>query len=68
MRGEESQQLEFLEGEVDLAAADPDAALRVVQAQRGSAPPGLVRSLAVSRTWAGVASGAVGLAADAAIT
>jgi hypothetical protein len=31
--GEERQQLEFLEGELDLAPVDPDTALRVVKEQ-----------------------------------
>jgi hypothetical protein len=33
VRGEERQQLELLEGELDLAPVDPHAALRVVQEQ-----------------------------------
>src|SRR5690242_7292497 len=36
VRGEEGQQLEFLEGELDLVSVDPDAALEVIQAQRGT--------------------------------
>jgi hypothetical protein len=33
VRGDERQQLEFLEGELDLPLVDPDAPLRVVQEQ-----------------------------------
>ena len=56
VRGEEGQQLELLEGEQDLTSVDPDAALRVVQAQPVSlAVAGLVAGLVGA--WPGAGRG-----------